>query len=573
MTDSSKQDPLAMLAMSHRYLNLPPSMYARVSPEPVAAPTLLCWNDSLANQLHLVTPCHDSNRIASALNPQQRLDLASGRALSEAATPVALAYAGHQFGGFNPKLGDGRAHLIGQVYTKTGAPRDLQLKGSGATPFARRGDGRCGLGPALREYIMSEAVHAMGIPTMRSLAVVSTGESVYRQTKEPGGIVTRVARSHLRVGSFEFLSRHIQPGPDGRYPRDHPALAQLQALCRFAYTDCVDPSYDSSGEDSTSNVAGFPCKDLALELLDRVIDTQVTLVTHWLRVGFVHGVLNTDNTALSGESIDFGPCAMLGRYDPNACFSSIDQQGRYRFGQQTKILQWNMARFAESLLPLISSDLDEAVAAVKQKILDIDEKARIAMHVMMAAKLGLIEASSDQAPDQAPDHRWEGKIDPKIGPLISELLSLMEKERLDYTQTFVELAYTLSRGEDSLKPTGKAALSSPFSCLDGWLDTWHRVLADTHRSTTRARECMQRHNPWLIPRNQWVEAALEQTVRSVEDTSASSPDTSMLDSLLKQLQGCYNYPETKPSATESPAPELIRLDPNFDERYQTFCGT
>ncbi|MBK8014649.1 MAG: YdiU family protein [Deltaproteobacteria bacterium] len=307
---------------------LPERFFERAGPYPVQSPRLLLWNTPLADALGVArTWSADPNRMAQHF---------SGNTLIAGSRPIALAYAGHQFGHFVPQLGDGRAHLLGEIVDPFGRRFDVQLKGSGCSMFSRNGDGRCALGPALREYIMSEAMHALGVPTTRSLAVVATGEVVHRETPRPGAIVTRVASSHIRVGTFEFFAAR----------RD---LDGLRKLADFAI--------DRHDRDLLPN--GEP--DRWLAFFDRVVDRQIRLVVEWMRVGFIHGVMNTDNTSVAGETIDYGPCAMMGIYDPRTVYSSIDVHGRYAFGNQPKIAAWNLARLAECILPLVDADEQTAI--------------------------------------------------------------------------------------------------------------------------------------------------------------------------------------------------------------------
>ncbi|MEW8586955.1 MAG: protein adenylyltransferase SelO family protein, partial [Candidatus Thiodiazotropha sp.] len=312
----------------------------------------------------------------------------------------ALAYAGHQFGHFVPQLGDGRAHLIGEIVDRSGERRDIQLKGSGQTAFSRSGDGRYALGPAIREYIMGEAMHALDIPTTRSLAVTTTGEAVYRETVQPGAVLTRIASSHLRVGTFEYFAAREN------------RLA-LEQLCDFAI-DRHYPELEEGGDERF------------LQLFDKVMQRQIDLVVEWLRVGFIHGVMNTDNTAISGETIDFGPCAMMGTYSPKTVFSSIDRDGRYAFGNQPAIAQWNMARFAETLLPLIDKNEKQAIETLGARVETFSSLFKQRYLQMMASKLGLSKLTSAEK------------------ALILALLDRLERKRLDYTTSFDRLTRSLS---------------------------------------------------------------------------------------------------------------------------------
>jgi len=310
------------MMFSNSYTQLGETFFQKIKPTPVSDPALFLWNDELAETLP----------VAKHLSAdfEEMANVFSGNKILSGSEPIALAYAGHQFGNFVAQLGDGRAHLLGEVIDTKGVRKDIQLKGSGPTTFSRNGDGRCALGPAIREFIMGESMHALGVTTSRSLAVTTTGEQVYRETIQPGAVVTRIASSHLRVGTFEYFAA-----------RDN--YQAVETLSDYA----IERHYPDLNE------AGNQRFEL---LLSSVIEKQIQLIVEWLRVGFIHGVMNTDNTTIAGETIDYGPCAMLGIYDPKTVFSSIDRQGRYAFGNQPTIAQWNMARFAETLLPLVSSD-------------------------------------------------------------------------------------------------------------------------------------------------------------------------------------------------------------------------
>jgi uncharacterized protein YdiU (UPF0061 family) len=470
------------------YLALPDRLYQQIRPMPVTAPRLFLWNAPLAAELGIPDAlAEDRDRLARVF---------AGNELLPGSEPVALAYAGHQFGRFVPQLGDGRAHLLGEVATQEGL-REIQLKGSGPTTFSRGGDGRSALGPAVRELIMSEALSALGVPTTRSLAVVTTGERVMRETPLPGGIVTRVAASHLRVGTFEYFAAR----------KDTEALEQLVDLAIARH----DP-----------HLADAPERPLAL--LDAVIGRQVDLVVHWLRIGFIHGVMNTDNCALSGETIDYGPCAMMGVYDPETVYSSIDRQGRYAFGRQPAIVAWNMARFAEALLPLIDPDPKVAVEKATPLVEGISERFQTAWHRMMAQKLGLPSAPETDA------------------DLFTDLLEQMKAQQLDYTVTFDRLGASL----DAEAPELRAQLGD-------WYDRWRAAIPDP----AEARATMRRHNPVVIPRNHHVEAALAAAV--------TDGDPAPTERFLDVLRAPYELRPETPRYQDPPA--------DLDAGYQTFCGT
>ena len=473
------------------YLGLPEVFYTRLAPTPVARPKVVVINDGLADELGL---------DCSALDAEQLARLFSGAELPEGAEPLAQAYAGHQFGHFTV-LGDGRAHLIGEHVTPGGARVDVQLKGSGRTPYSRQGDGRAVLGPMLREYLVSEAMHALGIPTTRALAVVTTGEDVRRETLLPGAVLTRVASSHLRVGTFEFAAAH----------RDKSLIrALLDYTIRRHDPDLVD--------------ADNP----ATALLDRVIQRQADLIVHWIRVGFVHGVMNTDNMALSGETIDYGPCAFMDAYDPATVFSSIDHGGRYAFANQGAIAVWNLVKLAEALLPVIDDDIALAAGMAEERLKAFAPLFQDKWLAMMRAKLGLFDEEDDDA------------------QLIADLLDWMHKNGSDYTNTFLDL-------NTPGLPTGPAYQCSGFTA---WHDRWRARLERIGVPMRDALQRMSEVNPRVIPRNHKVEEALQ---------AATAGDIGPFNALHAVLQQPY---ERRAGLEEYQAP------PADSERvYQTFCGT
>ncbi|KPQ07311.1 MAG: hypothetical protein HLUCCA12_05730 [Rhodobacteraceae bacterium HLUCCA12] len=473
-------------------------MYIPWTGQPAPSPKLLILNEPLAEELGL-----DPKALAGT----DGLAMLTGSAMPETATPLAMAYAGHQFGGFSPQLGDGRALLVGEIVDRNGHRRDLHLKGSGPTPFSRGGDGKAALGPVLREYIMSEAMHALGIPTTRALAAVATGETVRRETALPGAVLARVASSHLRVGTFQFFLARGE-------------TARLRRLADYAIRR-HDPDLDGHAD----RYAAF---------LRRVIARQMALVAQWMAVGFVHGVMNTDNCAISGETIDYGPCAFLDAYDPKAVFSSIDQHGRYAYDQQPVLAQWNVARLAETLLPLINPEDPEAALPDAQDA--IEEAPDIyagAWRVQMGRKLGLESA----------DTADEG--------LITGFLSLLAGERADFTGSFATLA-AAARGDDA----GIRDRIADRSALDDWLGAWRKRIARETGGAARAAERMSRANPVYIPRNHRVEAAL---------ASAHEDDLAPLHELLEVMRQPYTR-RAGLEAFERPAPD------DFGP-YVTYCGT
>ena len=473
------------------YSKLPDTMLSRLAPIPVKKPELVVLNHSLSKELGL---------DFSTTNKEDLALMFAGNLLPEGSESIAQAYAGHQFGYFT-MLGDGRAIVIGEHLSKNNKRFDIQFKGSGKTPFSRNGDGRAALGPMLREYIVSEAIHALGIPTTRSLAVVKTGENVIRETPLPGAILTRVATSHIRVGTFQYAV----------ISEDKKNLKTL-----FDYT--IDRHYPLIKDSKTP----------AIDLLNIVIEKQTKLVVDWMRVGFIHGVMNTDNMAISGETIDYGPCAFMDTYDPETVFSSIDHQGRYAYFNQPGITKWNLARFTETLLPLIEKNKDKAIEVATETINKFDEMFNKNWLEMMKKKLGLF---------------GEQKEDEK---LISFLLSLMHIHKADYTNTFCSLM-NLGIQKD------KMFNSKEF--VD-WHQKWKKRLAENNHSSEESLKLMRSANPLVIPRNHKVEEALE---------AANNNDLNPMKNLLKVLEKHYENQEG--------ISKYQSLAPPSDKKYQTFCGT
>jgi uncharacterized protein YdiU (UPF0061 family) len=487
------------LGLQHTYSSLPSRFYARVAPAPVKDPRLVVFNSRLAEELG----------FDPAVLEREGAAWFSGNQTPDDADPIAMAYAGHQFGGFVPQLGDGRAILLGERVGRDGVRRDIQLKGSGRTPFSRNGDGRAALGPMLREYLISEAMHALGIPTTRSLAVVTTGEQVVREDLLPGAILTRVAASHIRVGTFEYFAVRD----------DREAVDQLL-------------DYVITRHYPTARAADVP----ALAVIEAVAQRQAALIADWMSVGFIHGVMNTDNMAISGETIDYGPCAFMDHYDANTVFSSIDHGGRYAYGNQPAIAQWNLARFAETLLPLIDSDAGKAVelatAAVKKFMPVFDAR----LLTSMRRKIGL---ASDQESDVQ---------------LISSLFQTMTSAGADFTLTFRRLA------ECAEEPANDASLLElfvPSTGIADWLRRWReRLTSDPKNAADRAVN-MRRVNPAFIPRNHRVEAVLE--------AASTHGDLGPFRRLLNILEHPY---DDQPGCSEFEQP------PGPGERvHRTFCGT
>jgi serine/tyrosine/threonine adenylyltransferase len=476
--------------LEHTYAELPHLFYSPAASTPVREPRLVAFNRPLAATLGLNT---------DVLAGPDGAAIFAGNVVPHGGRPIAQAYAGHQFGHFTG-LGDGRAILLGEQRTPSGELVDIQLKGAGQTRFSRRGDGRAALGPMLREYIISEAMHALGIPTTRSLAVVKTGEPVFRETALPGAVLTRVAASHIRVGTMQWAAAHgkdaVRALADYTLARHYPDLAHA-----------AEPH---------------------AALFDAILARQARLIAQWQLVGFIHGVMNTDNMALSGETIDYGPCAFMDRYDPATVFSSIDHGGRYAYGNQPSIAQWNLARLAEAMLPLFDTDTDRAIeraTAALERFPDLFEQHWLEG---MRAKLGLFtQEDGDKA-------------------LVDDLLAWMRKASADFTNTFRTLI-------------GRTAIEDSANA-DAELDAWHRRLAARRarqpQSAADVEDVMRRHNPAFIPRNHNVEAALE--------AATSADDYSVMERLLDVLARPYDHERDLP-AFSNPSEDAYP--------YQTFCGT
>jgi uncharacterized protein YdiU (UPF0061 family) len=513
--------------LSNSYRDLGESFSQQVLPDPVAQPSLLLWNESLAKALDITFDSTDNKENDADLLAQYF----SGNRLIEGSKPVAQAYSGHQFGQFNPQLGDGRAHLLGDVADAQGQRWDIQLKGSGVSQFSRSGDGRCALGPALREYIMSEAMFALGVPTTRCLAVVTTGQSVYRERPFAGAVVTRVATSHIRVGTFQYFA--------ARGDTD-----SLKTLVNYSIQRHFPELLSEKAADALIAVADNEMSsEQVLNFFSAVLSKQVPLVLSWLRVGFIHGVMNTDNTSISGETIDYGPCAMMNAYHAETVFSSIDRNSRYAFGKQISIMQWNMTRLAETLLPLIDSDEDVAVAQLQPLLAQFHQDFEENYLRMMAVKIGI-----DQ-PEQGD------------GKLISELIAIMQKNSMDYTKTFTSLTDVLSdvlndAQSDSLN--GSLVEGPLLSILSEWLPSWQQRIA---RFKTAAHALMVSNNPVVIPRNHHVEAILASTQASYQEKG----DLTALHQFLAVLRQPYTRLDNTEKYQDSPA--------DGDENYHTFCGT
>ncbi|MEM8631138.1 MAG: YdiU family protein [Pseudomonadota bacterium] len=479
------------IPFDNSYARLPERFYARGAPRPVAEPALIKLNRGLARELGL---------DPEALSSPDGVAMLAGNTLPDGASPISQVYAGHQFGGWVPQLGDGRAHLLGEVIDTEGRRRDIQLKGSGQTPFSRMGDGRAWLGPVLREYIVSEAMHALGVPTTRALAAVTTGETVAREAPFPGAVLTRVAASHIRVGTFQYFASRED-------------TEALQLLTDHAITR----HYPEVAEDALP----------ALALLGAVVGAQARLVARWMSLGFIHGVMNTDNTTVSGETIDYGPCAFLDAYHPDKVFSSIDQFGRYAYKNQPDILIWNLAQLGGSLVPLIGPDEDKAVELALEVIHGFPDLYRAEWLRLFRTKLGLAEAEDNDA------------------ALIHDLLDRMAAGQADFTNTFRGLA----------NGTTGQAFAAP-DALDGWHPAYEARLTREARSAEERIAAMDAANPALIPRNHRVEEAISHAV---------SGDLAPFERLVAALSAPFSL-AGKDSDLAAP--------PKDDERVlQTFCGT
>jgi uncharacterized protein YdiU (UPF0061 family) len=498
--------PTIALPFDNTYARDLPGFYEPWQPATVRQPVLLFFNRGLAEELRLGLEGQDDTALAN---------LFAGNTLPEGAQPIAQAYAGHQFGHFNPQLGDGRALLIGEVIDRMGQRRDIAFKGSGRTPFSRRGDGKAAVGPMLREVLIGEAMHALGIPTTRALAVVATGEPVFRERTLPGAILTRVAASHLRVGTFQYFAAHGSPEQVRR-------LADYAIARHYPEARQADRPY--------------------LAFLSAVADRQAALIARWMHVGFIHGVMNTDNMGIPGESIDFGPCAFMEAYDPRAVFSSIDEMGRYAYAEQPGIARWNLARLAETLLPLIDANEGHAITLATEVIDAFPERYQHHWLAGLRAKLGLSgQVASGDAADTALGESW---------------LDLLHAQGVDFTLAWRRLGDAAEGFDAPLR-----ALFPGQPGLDRWLQRWRERCAAEDAGADRAAlraEAMRRVNPWLIPRNHRVEEAL--------DAASDSGDLRPFESLLNALQRPFDENPALARHAE-PAPG------EFMAQFRTFCGT
>ena len=472
------------------YYKLPDAFKENINPIPVKNPELIILNKNLADELNLDFSNLDNEQISKLL---------SGNSLPKGSNSIAQAYAGHQFGHFT-MLGDGRAVLIGEHLSKKKDRYDIQFKGSGKTAFSRNGDGRAALGPMLREYIISEAMNGLGIPTTRSLAVVKTGEDVIRETSLPGAILTRIASSHIRVGTFQYIA--------ARQKKD-----EIEVLLNYV----IDRHYPDIKNS----------KNKATELLSIVLEKQINLVVNWMRVGFIHGVMNTDNMSISGETIDYGPCAFMDTYDPKTVFSSIDQMGRYAYFNQPVITKWNLSRFAECLIPLIDKNQEKAIELATEIINSFEKKYEEKWLNMMRDKLGLFG------------------MDEKDKFLILDLLTWMHQKKIDYTNIFCHLM------NENIKED-KDYEDEDFK---NWKKRWNERLKTNNNTPEKSLKLMRSANPIVIPRNHKVEEALE-----AAEKNNFKPITRLVEILkdpYSQQKNIINY----------------QIPSNSEKKYQTFCGT
>ena len=486
------------MLFDNSYQNLPQDFFERINPVPVRDPQLIIFNNDLGKSLG----------IDQKINKKELANIFSGNEILKGSSPVALVYAGHQYGNFVNQLGDGRAVLLGEVSTPNQERFDMQLKGSGQTRFSRQGDGRSPLGPVIREYVVSEAMNALGIPSTRSLAAVTTGEKVFREVLLPGGILTRIAKSHIRVGTFEYFAaqkntENLKTLADYTIKRHFPSLK-----------DAANPY---------------------LSLLEIISDRQIELISKWMGVGFIHGVMNTDNTSIVGETIDYGPCAFMDEYNPSTVFSSIDAHGRYAFGNQPLIAQWNMACFANSLLALIDKDTEKATAKAQKVINNFPNKMGEAVMNVMCKKIGLDGTKTNS-------HET-----------LTKLLKIMLDNKSDYTLTFLYLSDIIKGKGDNLF---KQQFLKPNQISD-WLKEWKELIKDENLAKKTIALSMEGSNPVFIPRNHLVERAIEAAVES--------NDFSEMKTLLTIL--------SKPYEEQSRYGEYMKPPKSHEVVHQTFCGT
>jgi uncharacterized protein YdiU (UPF0061 family) len=500
-THTNHSQPDIKLAFDNSYARLPEQFYSRLPPEPVTKPGLIRVNHALARQLGIEPGWLESEAGVAVM---------AGNTIPDGADPLATVYAGHQFGGWNPQLGDGRAILLGEIIATDGERFDIQLKGSGRTPYSRGGDGRAPLGPVLREYIISEAMAVLGVPTTRALAAVSTGQQVFREMPLPGAVLARVARSHIRIGTLQYFA----------------SREDIKAL-KMLVDHVIERHYPQSAE----------AENPALAMLEEVIAAQAALIARWQSLGFIHGVMNTDNMLLSGETIDYGPCAFMDSFDPAAVFSSIDRGGRYAYGNQPTITHWNLSCLAGTLLPLLDDD-QKASRELAQGALDgFPDQFLAAYHRSMNAKLGLNEFEDDDE------------------TLVRDLLKLMTDEKTDFTLTFRHLADLA--GPDENPPAAVGTLIELPGSFETWLQRWRKRLSGEPRDSATRQTGMFKANPAFIPRNHLVEEAI--------DAATNRSDFEPFHTLVDVLSQPFQF---------DPGHERHALPPRADQIVkQTFCGT
>lgn len=485
------------ILLKNTFIKLPKLFYTKQLPDNIPSPHIWILNNKLANDLGM---------DLSFLQSKEGAEFLSGNQVLENTNPIAQAYAGHQFGYFT-MLGDGRAILLGEYQAKDGEKYDIQLKGSGRTPYSRGGDGKAALGPMLREYIISEGMHGLGIPTTRSLAVSVTGETVIREELLEGAVLTRIAKSHIRVGTFEYASKFL-------------GKESVKALADYTIKRHY-PTIEGSNENTSYHAYH--------SLLQQVIKKQAYLIAKWQLVGFIHGVMNTDNMAISGETIDYGPCAFMDRYKPDTVFSSIDTKKRYAYQNQPTIAMWNLARFSETLLPLLAPNPSKAIEIAEKEIMKFGQLYQKYWLDGMGKKLGIFSIEKEN-------------ID-----LIKQLLNLMQKYKADYTDTF----FQLSRG------TAEQLEIYPAQGFQQWLCLWNNRLSSQNQPKEKVQKIMQQHNPTIIPRNYLVEEALEAAVKN--------QDNRIMKKLVDALQNPYDY--------ENILPQYTKIPKDNSCSYKTYCGT
>ena len=500
-TSIENKAPFQGIAFNNSYARLPEQFHARVDPTPVAQPALIRLNHALARELKL---------NVDALNSTEGIEMLAGNRPAAGAEPIAMAYAGHQFANWVPQLGDGRALLLGEVIDRDGRRRDIQLKGSGPTPFSRGGDGRSSIGPVVREYLASEAMAALGIPATRALAAIATGEDVLRNNPEPGGILVRVADSHVRVGTFEYFARKGDP-------------ASVRTLADYV----ISRHYPELSDHD----------QCYLEFFGQVIERQAFLVSEWMRVGFIHGVMNTDNTSVVGETIDFGPFGYIDEFHPATVYSSIDRRGRYAFNQQPGIAHWNLARLGECLLPLLDDNADAALEQANEALKTFEGRFEKHFHTVLRAKLGLAETRG-------------GDIE-----LAEDLLSLMTDQRADMTLTFRRLGEIDAESSAADGPV-RELFDDPAG-FDAWVARWRERLGAETRCEAARRQAMRKTNPAFVLRNHLAQQAVDAAIERL--------DFGPMHQLAKVLARPYDDQPGNADYAQPPRPE--------ERVTKTFCGT